>query len=86
MKKLQWYTGDSVEVYPNFYPSKDSIYAPKRNGEIEKNRLFRLKETDHGSMSTTYWIEDIYGEDNDDPDDYVGVEIVEIELKVKDEQ
>ena len=32
---------------------------------------------------TASWVEDIYEED---PDDYVGVEIVEIELRVKDEQ
>ena len=81
MKKLQWYTADSAEVYPNFHPSRGTMYAPKRNGIIETDHLFNLTETGNTSTDTTYWIEDIYGRDDLDPDYYVGVEIVELYLR-----
>ena len=81
MNKLIWYSEDSVEVYPNFYPRKDSLYAPKRNGVIETNRIFKLTDTDFDKG--TYWVEDIYGDGFDEPDDYVDVEIVELEIKEK---
>ena len=81
MNKLKWYSGDSVEVYPNFHPNKDSFYAPKRNDVLEMHRIFKLTETccDKG----TYWVEDIYGRDDVDPDDYVDVEIVELLITEK---
>jgi len=81
VNKLQWYSEDSVEVYPNFHPNKDSTYAPKRNGVLERHRIFKLNDT--GFDRGTYWVEDIYGQDNEEPDDYVEVEVVDVEIVEK---
>jgi len=81
MKKLQWYSQDSIGVHPvNFHPGKDSTYGVKENGTIKTDSLFKLKESKYDGE---YWVEDIYGMDCEDPDDFVDVEIVEIELTEK---
>jgi len=81
LKKLQWYSQDSIGVHPtNFYPRKDSIFASKINGEIKMDSMFTLEESKYDGE---YWVHNVCGEEVEDPEHLIDVEIVELEITEK---